>query len=86
VKVDRCHRSAILAAMKIDPSLYVTVGHAAELADVSRHWMRLQAQAGRVPAVEIDGIWFVLRSAAEAFERHPTAGRPRMSPGKKPRK
>jgi hypothetical protein len=25
----------------------------------------------------MDGIWFVLRSAAEGFERHPTAGRPR---------
>ena len=61
----------------IDPALYVTVGHAAELADVSRHWMRTQAIAGRIPAVQIDGIWFVLRSAAEAFERHPTAGRPR---------
>jgi hypothetical protein len=72
--------------MKIDPSLYVTVGHAAELADVSRLWMRTYAKAGRIQAVEIDGIWFVLRSAAEAFERHPTAGRPRMSPGRKSRK
>jgi hypothetical protein len=70
----------------IDPALYVTVGHAAELADVSRHWMRTQAIAGRIPAVQIDGIWFVLRSAAEAFERHPTAGRPRVSAGKKRRK
>lgn len=69
--------------MKIDPSLYVTVGHAAELADVSRHWMRLQAIAGRIPAVEIDGIWFVLRSAAASFERHPTAGRPRASTKRK---
>lgn len=65
--------------MKIDPSLYVTVGHAAELADVSRHWMRQQAIDGRIPAVCIDGIWFVLRTAAAAFERHPTAGRPRVS-------
>jgi hypothetical protein len=70
--------------MKIDPELYVTVGRAAGLADVSRHWMRQQAIAGRVPAVEIDGQWFVLRSAAEAFERHPTAGRPRAA--KRPRK
>lgn len=69
--------------MKIDPSLYVTVGHAAELADVSRHWMRHQAIAGKIEAVSIDGIWFVLRSAAAAFERHPTAGRPRASGRKK---
>lgn len=72
--------------MKIDSTLYVTVGHAAELADVSRMWMRTQAQAGRIPAVEIDGVWFVLRSAAEAFERHPTAGRPRTSGGRKRKK
>jgi hypothetical protein len=71
--------------MKIDPSLYVTVGHAAELADVSRLWMRTQAQAGRIPAVEIDGIWFVLRTAAAAYVRHPTAGRPR-SAGRRSRK
>ena len=69
--------------MKIDPALYVTVGHAAELAGVSRLWMRTLAIEGRIQAVEIDGIWFVLRTAAEGFERHPTAGRPR---GRKPRK
>lgn len=66
--------------MKIDPSLYVTVGHAAEIADVSRLWMRKLAKNDkRLGGVEIDGIWFVLRSAAESFERHPTAGRPRLS-------
>ena len=65
--------------MKIDPALYVTVGHAADIASVSRFWMRQQVQAGKVAGVEIDGIWFVLRSAAETFERHPTAGRPRAS-------
>ena len=84
--IDHRLQSAILARMKIDPALYVTVGHAAELADVSRLWMRTQAQAGRIPAVEIDGIWFVLRSAAEAYERHPTAGRPRLSGGRKSKK
>lgn len=72
--------------MKIDPKDYVTVGHAAELADVSRHWMRLQAIAGKIPAVCIDGIWFVLRAAAAAFERHPTAGRPRVSGRRRPTK
>jgi len=79
--------------MKIDPSLYVTVGHAADIADVSRHWMREIAKAGALPAkpgtvvaFDIDGIWFVLREAAEAYERHPTAGRPRLSSGRKPKK
>ena len=70
----------------INPDLYCTVGTAARLADVSRHWMRLQAAAGKIMAVQIDGQWFVLRSAAERFERHPTAGRPRASTIRKPRK
>jgi hypothetical protein len=61
----------------INPDLYVTVGHAADIACVSRFWMRQQVQAGKVPGVCMDGIWFVLRSAAEGFERHPKLGRPR---------
>lgn len=61
----------------IDPAAYVTVGTAAALAGVSRFWMRQTVQAGRLPGVEIDGQWFVERAAAAAFERHPTAGRPR---------
>ena len=61
---------------KIDPSLYVRVGTAADLANVSRFWMLQHVKAGKVPGIEIDGQWFVLRSAAVAYERHPTAGRP----------
>ncbi len=61
----------------IDTDDYVTVGHAAQIAGVSRYWMRQQVQAGKVAGVCIDGLWFVLRTAAEEFVRHPTAGRPR---------
>jgi hypothetical protein len=61
---------------KIDPSLYVRVGTAADLANVSRFWMLQHVKAGKVPGIEIDGQWFVLRAAAAAFERHPHAGRP----------
>lgn len=63
-------------APKIDPALYVRVGTAADLANVSRFWMLQHVKAGKVAGVEIDGQWFVLRSAAAAFERHPVAGRP----------
>lgn len=62
---------------KIETTEYVTVGHAAQLADVSRLWMRKLAQTGKVRAVEIDGQWFVCKKDAEKYERHPTAGRPR---------
>jgi hypothetical protein len=64
--------------MRIDPKQYVTVGHAAEIAGVSRYWMRQLAQAGTVASVDIDGQWFVLRSAAAAYQRPcPAEGRPR---------
>lgn len=62
---------------KIETSEYVTVGHAAEIADVSRLWMRKLAQAGKLRAVEIDGQWFIYKKDAEKYERHPSAGRPR---------
>lgn len=62
---------------KIETSDYVTVGHAAKMADVSRLWMRTLAKDGKVRAVEIDGQWFIHRKDAEQYERHPTAGRPR---------
>jgi len=63
--------------MKIETDDYLTVGHAAKLAGVSRYWMRQQVKAGKVDGVCIDGLWFVLRTAAESFVRHLTAGRPR---------
>jgi hypothetical protein len=61
---------------KIDPALYVRVGTAADLANVSRFWMLQHVKSGRMPGLEIDGQWFVLRSAAVAFERTPGVGRP----------
>ena len=83
--IDSRDRSAILAVM-IDPDKYITVGHAADIACVSRLWMREQVKTGRLPGVCMDGIWFVLRTAAEGFERHPTAGRPRTAKPRKRRK
>lgn len=61
----------------INPADYVTIGTGAALAGVSRFWMRTAVQSGRLPGFELDGQWFVERAAAAAFERHPTAGRPR---------
>jgi hypothetical protein len=64
--------------MKIDPAKLVTVTHAAELAGVDRYWMRQLVRDGVVSGVCIDGVWFADRAAAERYERHPTAGRPRQ--------
>jgi hypothetical protein len=62
---------------KVDPDEYVSVGTAAKLADVSRLWMRALASTGKVRAFRIENQWFVRRSDAEKFSRHPSAGRPR---------
>ena len=65
---------------KILPADYVTTSTAAGIAGVARQHMSREARTGRIPAVWIDGQWLVLRSAAEAYERHPSAGRPRIHP------
>ena len=63
---------------KIDPALFVTTSTAAGVGGVSRYHMSREARAGNVPGVMVDGQWLILRSAAEAYERHPSAGRPRV--------
>lgn len=68
---------------KIDPTLYVTIGSAAKIADVDRFWMRQLVKSGRISGVEIDGQWFALRSAAEAYQRS-DMGRPRLRRAAKP--
>lgn len=72
---------------KINPADYVHVTTGARLADVSRMWMRKLVQDGKIDGFEIDGFVFVNRAAAAAFDRHPTAGRPRATraPTPKPR-
>ena len=78
--LDNTTRPATIAGMapKIDPDRYLTIGNAAKLANVSRGWMRRQVQAGHIAGVEIDGQWFALQSAVEAYAKSPAAiGRPR---------
>jgi hypothetical protein len=62
-----------------DPADWCSVGTAAKLADVSPSWVRAKAKAGEWRAFEMDGLWFVLRADAAAFERHPSFGRPRKT-------
>lgn len=66
---------------KIDPKQYVDVSHAAEIAGVSRLWIRTLAQRGELGGVEIDGHWFVKRTAVQAYQPHPTKGRKGASKG-----
>ena len=65
-------------APKIDPDKYVTIGTAAKMANVSRYWMRQLVKENTVAGIEIDGQFFALRSAVEAYARTPIPGsRPR---------
>ena len=81
--LDNPSRPATMVAMapKIDPDKYVTIGTAAKLANVSRYWMRQQVQGGHVAGIVIDGQWFALQSAVEAYAQS-AAGRGRPRGGK----
>lgn len=69
-------------ARAIDDSAdLISVDDAAALADVTPQWIRSLAKSGRIPGRRVGSVWLVSRSAALAFKRHPTAGRPRRSPG-----
>jgi hypothetical protein len=50
--------------MRIETDQYLTCTNAAQLAGVSRQYMRRLAEAGRVRSVVIDGLLFVHRSDA----------------------
>ena len=63
----------------IDPSKYVRIGTAAEIAGVTRGYINRLIVGGAFPGVEIDGQHFVLRSDAENFKRQPGMGRPRLT-------
>jgi hypothetical protein len=63
---------------KIDPTRYITIGHAAKLAGVSRLWMRTQVKEGKIGGIEIDGVYFAERSSVMAYAKTPAGrGRPR---------
>jgi hypothetical protein len=61
---------------KFDPNAWVSIGSAAKLANVTRHWMRLLAKSGAVRSVVIDGQWFVFTADASAYVRGVRVGRP----------
>jgi len=63
--------------MQIDPSKYVRIGTAAGLAGVTRAYLRRLVTDGRLPAVPCDGVYLVLRAAAEKL------GRQRENDGRK---
>lgn len=57
----------------------VSLPEAAQLANVTDFWMRQLVQSGKVLGVKIGRNYLVDRDSAKAFDRHPSAGRPRGS-------
>jgi hypothetical protein len=57
----------------------VSLPEAAKLADVTEFWMRKLVQSGKVLGVKIGRNYLVDAGSAKAFDRHPSAGRPRGS-------
>jgi hypothetical protein len=55
----------------------VSLPEAAKLADVTEAWMRKLVASGKVVGVKIGRNYLVDRHSAKAFDRHPSAGRPR---------
>jgi len=58
---------------------FVPLPEAARLADVTPRHMQRLAEDGVVTAIKVGRNWLVDRAAAAAFERHPSAGRPRKA-------
>jgi hypothetical protein len=58
----------------------IALPEAAGLADVTEQWLRQLVKAGRVAGVKVGRNYLVSRSAAENFRRHPSMGRPRLTP------
>ena len=61
------------------PRDMVSTREAAALAGVSDKWIRRLAESGKIPARRVGRTWVVSAAAAARFQRHPTAGRPRLS-------
>ena len=69
--------------MKIDPANYVRPGHAAKLAGVTRGYIVRLCSEGRIPCFRVCDSWFVLRSAAVAYQSQ--QAKEKMPAGKAPK-
>lgn len=67
-------------AAPVSPDDLLSLPAAAAIADVTEQWLRKLVAAGKVRGFRVGGRWLVQRAAVETFQRHPTAGRPRMEP------
>lgn len=55
----------------------VSLPEAAKLADVSEAYLRRLVNAGKIVGFKLGRNYLVSAASAKAFDRHPTAGRPR---------
>lgn len=61
------------------PRDMVSTRDAAAAANVSEQWIRKLVSTGKIPGFRVGKSYMVSLSAAQKFQRHPTAGRPRGS-------
>lgn len=76
--IDRAARLAGVAGDDVADAIPLVEG--AIVADVTEQWMRQLVKAGRIRGRKAGRNWLVSRFDCESFRRHPTAGRPRLSP------
>jgi hypothetical protein len=77
--IDRAAR--MMAAPAAAPAAdMVPLVSGAIVADVTEQWMRRMVKAGRIRGCKAGRNWLVSIADCESFRRHPTAGRPRVTP------
>jgi hypothetical protein len=63
---------------------YVGLVSAAAAADVTEQWLRQLVKAGKIRGRKAGRNWQVAAADVSFFQRHPTAGRPRLRAGLEP--
>lgn len=77
---DAIARAAELAGDAADVAVeYVGLVAAAAAADITEQWLRQLVKAGKVRGRKVGRNWQVAAADLAFFQRHPTAGRPRLA-------
>jgi len=64
----------------VSPDDLLPLPLAASQADITEQWLRLLVKSGKVRGFRVGRFWLVDRRSIANFQRHPTAGRPRLEP------
>jgi hypothetical protein len=85
VMAETIERLADMAGQADDvPTTWTGLVAAAAAADITEQWLRQLVKAGKVRGRRIGRRWEVAAADVAFFQRHPTAGRPRLRVGLEP--